>query len=164
MAGKLLGLFAKSVMTSLLAGDVLFPEYKERVDKSKDDEWVDWDEYCEMTREIAKQMSPVVMRKIGRDIIYEGRKQFFDLGYKHIDDIILNYTEFFSKVVKDLPEGRETVLVSGEPGRAIIHYNKDQPEPLIHGVIQGLFKAYDTSFESISIKDIGEKFEVDIRY
>ncbi|NJO92694.1 MAG: hypothetical protein HC831_29795 [Chloroflexia bacterium] len=42
---KLKGIFLKSVIGSLLSGNILFPDYRKQIDQMKDDEWYSWDLY-----------------------------------------------------------------------------------------------------------------------
>lgn len=165
MTGQLLGVFVKNVINSLLAGQLLFPEFKARVDEMEDNQWYDWDEYVEMVQTIQTKLAPVVMTKIGTEIIYSGKQQFYDLGYNTIDDILQNYTTFFAQVVKDLPDEQNAKLVSFEPGHCVMTYGKDQPQALLEGIIKGLFKSYDARPLKIDISDNDvHSFKVDIKY
>jgi len=161
---KLQGVFLKSVIGSLLSGNLLFPDYKRRVEEMQDYEWYSWDLYTQMLQDISKKLAPIVVMKVGEKVILSGRDIFVkDQGFDTLEKLLKGYPDMFDKTIVGLPENEKIRLIKYEEGHVVMHYTTRQPKDFNEGVIRGFFKIYDKLLKKFSIQQISKDYyEVEV--
>jgi len=163
---KLKGVFLKTVIGSLMAGNILFPEYKKMVDEMKDDEWYSWDLYTKMLQDFSKKLAPQVVVNVGMKVILAGKDVFIkEQGFDTIDKLLKGYPNMFDQTIVGLPNNERIKLIKNEPGHVIMHYTVRQPKAFNEGVIKGFFKLYNKTMKSFNIKEFNaDYYEIEVTW
>ncbi len=163
---KLKGVFLKTVIGSLMTGNILFPEYKKMVDDMKDDEWYSWDLYTKMLQDFSKKLSPVVVTKVGMKVILSGEDIFIkEQGFDTIEKLLKGYPAMFDQTIVGLPNNERIKLIKYEPGHVIMHYTVRQPKAFNEGVIKGFFKLYNKNIKTFKITEANaDYYEVEVTW
>ncbi len=162
LPGKLYGQFFKFVVNSLLSAEVIFPEYKEKVDQMDGNKWYSWDEYCEIVTAISNRLGDIVTKSVGTKIVTKSKESFQAQGYSSADSILKDYGKFFGAFVKDTPPRDPPRTIEYEEGHAIIEAGKIQPSSLIEGYLTGIIRMFGNNLKSMKAETVGDvhRFEM----
>jgi hypothetical protein len=163
---KLKGIFFKTVVGSLMSGNIIFPEYKKVINSMKDDEWYSWDLYTQMLQDLSKKLDPVVVTNVGINVVLARRDIFVkEQGLDTIEKLLQCYPGMFDQTIVGLPNHERIKLIKYEPGHIIMHYTVRQPKTLNEGIIKGFFKLYDKTIQSFRIDKVTKDYyEVEVTW
>lgn len=163
---KLKGVFFKTVIGSIMSGNILFPEYKKMIDEMNNDEWYSWDLYTQMLQDLSNKLAPVVVSNVGINVILAGKDIFVkEQGFNTIDKLLRGYSDMFDQTIVGLPDHERIKLIRYEPGHVIMHYTVRQPMAFNEGVIKGFFKLYKKTMKTFKIEQINnDYYEVEVTW
>lgn len=164
MPGQLQGIFFKSVINSLLTGQILFPDIKERVDAMDPQIWYPWDDYKRMVNAIAERMPPLVVENIGMELITQSKEVFFAQGFTTPAAIFRDYRKVFDLNVRGAPLDEGAWTESFSSGHAVICQGAVQPKPLIHGYFRGFIQMMRCSVVAIETEERGGSYRTSLRW
>jgi hypothetical protein len=163
---KLKGVFLKTVVGSLMSGDILFPEYKKMIDEMSDQNWYSWDLYTQMLQDLSQKLPPVVVTNVGINVILAGRDIFVkEQGFNTIDKLLKGYPDMFDLTIVGLPDHERIKLLKYEQGHVVMHYTVRQPKAFNEGVIMGFFKIYNKTMKTFHIEQVNKDYyEVEVTW
>jgi len=163
---KLKGVFLKTVIGSLMSGNILFPEYKKMIDDMKDDDWYSWDLYTQMLQDLSAKLASVVVTNVGINVILAGKEIFVkEQGFDTIDKLLKGYPDMFDQTIVGLPAHEKIKLIKYEQGHVVMHYTVRQPKAFNEGVIKGFFKIYNKTMKSFKIEQVNKDYyEVEVTW
>ena len=147
MAAEVLGSGFKFVVNSLLGAELLFPDLRMQVALMKDDEWYDWGEYVETTRQLAQMLDHDTVVRIGCEIMLAAREHLLAQGFSSPEALLTVWEEVMAANVRDLSDAQAAHTLEASPGRAIIEYGNELPPALIEGYLRGAVLAFDRRVE-----------------
>jgi hypothetical protein len=142
MPGTLAGFYFKAVMSPMLTANVLFPEYKARVDRMVDDEWYSWDEYKRIVTTVANKLTYTSVCHIGMQIMASAKPLFVEQGFTSPDAFLKDWYVLVAANIKDVPEEDPPRTIEYTPGFAVIEASDAQPLALVEGYLRGAVKYY----------------------
>jgi hypothetical protein len=161
---KLKGVFLKTVICSLMKGNILFPEFKKMIDDMRDDEWYSWDLYTQMLQDLTKKLDSVTVTNIGIKLILSEPDIFVNKqGFDTIENLLKGYPDMFNQTIVGLPNYERIKLIKYEPGHVVMHYTVRQPKAFNEGIIKGFFKLYNKTIKSFKIEQVNKNYyEVEV--
>lgn len=154
MSGKLKGFNFKYVVNSMLASELLFPEYKKKVDDMSDEEWYPWDDYTTIVSTIAEKLGPTVTRAVGVKIVEQGKEDFMKHGFDTSGSILSNFYELASAYLKNVPPVDFVHTRSYEPGKAVMEAGMVLPGKLIEGYLTGIVRMYGNTLKKLDYSEV----------
>jgi len=147
MAAEVLGSGFKFVIQSLLGGDLMFPELRDRVARMADDAWYAWDDYVRATRQVAALLDERTVADIGQRIMTVARPLLQQQGFSEPRALLSDWRRVFTANVRGLDEASNPVTREVAEGRAVIEYGTDLPPALVEGYLRGAVLMFDRRVE-----------------
>lgn len=156
MDGELRGAFFKSVVNALLMGEVLVPEYVQRVEAMADDGWYPWSEYLEIVGTLSRKMSDATLKKCGMQLMLDGEEFYRSIGFESMSDQMHGFEAGFNASVRNAPEAHRVKVLESDPGHARLRFGAVQPRGLIEGYFIGAAKIYGVSLVQLDHELLAE--------
>lgn len=153
MSGQLYGFFFKSVVNSLLMGNVLFPEIKRRIDAMKDDAMYPWEDYTTIVNKLAVRLGPFTLRKCGIALMKESEAFYRSNGFLSMDDMMSRFDRGFKSSVIGAPAHDGVDVVRFSPGSVALRFGAIQPKALSEGYIYGSAEIFNATITKIQCDD-----------
>ena len=129
----------------------------------KDDEWYEWDDYCDMLQAIVKKLGPEVTKSIGKKIVMQSKEVFVSQGFDSPDTILKDYNALFAANVRGAPASDPPRTKSFSPGHVVIEAGKVQPKEVIQGYLDGIVKMYGNRVTSLTAEDAGNVWRYELK-
>jgi hypothetical protein len=161
MSGELPGIYFKLVIGNLLSAQILFPEYRSRIEAMAPDKMYPWDEYTKMARDIAEKLPESTVVMIGKRIVRESKASFAAQGFDSVERILGDWKKLFSANIIGAPDEDFVSTIRFEPGKATLKAGLAQPARLVEGYLRGVVEMYGRRVKSFSMESgPGRKFNL----
>jgi hypothetical protein len=156
MSGSLPGVYFKLVIGNLLSAQLMFPEYKQRIDSMEPQKAYPWDEYTKMMRDIAAKLPPTTIVLIGKKIVRESKGHFMSQGFGSAESILKDWGKLFSANIEGAPENDKVTTTEFAPGSVILKAGAAQPAKLVEGYMRGVVEMFGGQVSLFETKTLPE--------
>ncbi len=165
MEGELNGLYFKSVMNAMITSEISFPELSKKVAELDVKKWYPLQMFSDMLYEVAKKMPPVVMVKIGKEIIAAAHDTLLKFGFDTIEKLTNDISSTLAGIVRKVRLTKVQKTISIIPNKSIFAYSTIFPEPYCEGLIRGIAQIYKVFITKFEVTETGgyHVFTIEVR-